>query len=267
MKKNDSRLLVVVCSFRSWRPVIECSSEEACMRWSICWEKGTLSWEGPLHHFLGTFLFWLLCVHNTLILSLAPSDWAPSPEKVGAREKVGTRCLFPGAQVLRGKHCVCLILMFCLFCLDTRLKEGFFSFSPVNWARPPTARVTACAPMLYEGSVIERQEGFLSWQGSCLQSQFVLYHAAFPPGWVLFLSRDPSWSLGHLRKGVIPTYVPLLHTYWPRFPSVMVSYIPRNTDQYQPKNTNSGCNSSIHVIVYSSFVKERISIKKAGELS
>jgi hypothetical protein len=34
-----------------------------------------------------------------------------------------------------------------------------------------------------------------------------------------------------------------------RFPSVMVSYIPRNTDQYRPKNTNSGCNSSYGGVV------------------
>ena len=78
--------------------------------------------------------------------------------------------------------------MFCLFCLDARLNEGYFLFPlRTEHKRPPTAHVTACAPTLYEGSVIERHEGFLSWQGSCLQSQFVFYHAAFLPRWVLFL--------------------------------------------------------------------------------
>ncbi len=31
------------------------------------------------------------------------------------------------------------------------------------------------------------------------------------------------------------------------FCNIMVSYIPRKTDRYQPKNTNSGCNSSCYL--------------------
>jgi len=86
---------------------------------------------------------------------------------------VGACCFFLGAQALRGKHCARLILMFCLFCLDARLNEGFFLFSlRTERTRRPTACVTAWAPTLYKGSVIECHEGFLSWQwqGSCSQS-------------------------------------------------------------------------------------------------
>jgi hypothetical protein len=53
----------------------------------------------------------------------------PSPEKVGAHEKVGAGCLFLGVQALRKKHCARLILMFYLFCLDARLNKCFFLFT------------------------------------------------------------------------------------------------------------------------------------------
>jgi hypothetical protein len=79
--------------------------------------------------------------------------------------------------------------------------------------------VTSCAPTLYEGSVIEHHEDFLFWQGSCLQSQFVLYHDAFPPGWVLpaklkfraFMERSHTYV--RTSTACILTKISFYHTY------------------------------------------------------
>ena len=75
MKKNDGRLLVVVCSFRSWRPVIEGSLLKRRARVGVyAKRRAPYPEKAPSITFLVPFLFQLLCAHHTLISSLAPSD-------------------------------------------------------------------------------------------------------------------------------------------------------------------------------------------------
>ena len=178
MKKNDGRLLVVVCSFRSWCPVIESSLLRRRVCIGICWEKGALAWEGPLHPFLGTFsLLIVVCPpHPHLILGaqwLSALSWEggcaweggrglPFPWRSGA-EKKALRA--PDPDVL-----------FVLFGCPT--EQMLFSFYPVNWGSCVPAH---CSCDCMRAHAVRRL-------CDCMPRRlpFLACIMLFPPGWVLY---------------------------------------------------------------------------------
>jgi hypothetical protein len=116
--------------------------------------------------------------------------------------------------------------------LDARLNEGFFLF-PCELsvrARPLLVWLHA-RPRCTKALWLSTTKTSFSDRVLVCRANLYCIMMLFRPGG----SCPPSWSSGHSWKGVIPTYVPLPHAYWPRFPSIIHTekYLPIPTKKYQ----------------------------------